>query len=37
MIKKIDHVGIAVSNMEEACRFYEVVLEIKVTGTEEVK
>lgn len=37
MIKKIDHVGIAVSNMEEACRFYEDVLEIKVTGTEEVK
>lgn len=36
MIRKIDHVGIAVSNLEEACRFYENVLGIKVAGTEEV-
>ena len=36
MIRKIDHVGIVVSNLEEACRFYENVLGIKVAGTEEV-
>ena len=36
MIGKIDHVGIAVSNLDKACRFYEDVLGIKVVGTEEV-
>lgn len=36
MISKIDHVGIAVSNLDEARKFYENVLGIKVTATEEV-
>ncbi|HHV07891.1 MAG TPA: methylmalonyl-CoA epimerase [Firmicutes bacterium] len=36
MITKIDHVGIAVSDLAEARKFYEEVLGIKVTATEEV-
>lgn len=36
MIKKIDHIGIAVSNLEEALSFYEEALGLKVKGIEEV-
>ncbi len=36
MIKKIDHVGIAVKDIEAAKAFYEGVLGMKVTETEEV-
>lgn len=36
MITKIDHVGIAVKNLEEAKEFYEKVLGLTVTGIEEV-
>jgi len=36
LITKIDHVGIAVSDLAEARKFYEEVLGIKVTATEEV-
>lgn len=37
MVKKIDHVGIAVKNLEEALKFYENVLGLKSTGTEVVE
>lgn len=37
MIKKVDHIGIAVKSIEEARKFYEEVLGLKVTGIEEVK
>ena len=33
---KIDHVGIAVKNLEESLDFYESILGIKALGTEEV-
>jgi methylmalonyl-CoA epimerase len=33
---KIDHVGIAVKNLEESLDFYESILGIKAQGTEEV-
>ena len=36
MIKKIDHLGIAVKNLEEAAAFYQEVLGLTCTGTEEV-
>ncbi len=36
-ILKIDHVGIAVPDIEEALKFYEGILGIKATETEEVK
>ena len=36
MISQIDHIGIAVSDLEKAKEFYEGVLGIKVTATEEV-
>jgi lactoylglutathione lyase/methylmalonyl-CoA/ethylmalonyl-CoA epimerase len=36
-LKKIDHVGIAVKSIEESLKFYEGVLGLKCTGTEEVK
>lgn len=36
MIKKLDHIGIAVRNLQEASRFYEEVLGLKVVGTEVV-
>jgi len=36
LIKKIDHVGIAVKDIEAAKAFYEGVLGMKVTETEEV-
>ncbi|NLX62128.1 MAG: methylmalonyl-CoA epimerase [Tissierellia bacterium] len=37
MVTKIDHIGIAVANLDEALRFYEEVLGIKCTGTEVVE
>ncbi|ERM93347.1 hypothetical protein O163_00160 [Caldanaerobacter subterraneus subsp. yonseiensis KB-1] len=37
MIKKVDHIGIAVKSIEEARKFYEEVLGLKVTGIEEVE
>ncbi|MEY8764445.1 MULTISPECIES: methylmalonyl-CoA epimerase [Clostridium] len=36
-LKKIDHVGIAVKSIKESLKFYEGVLGLKCTGTEEVK
>ncbi len=37
MVKKIDHVGIAVKNLDEALKFYENVLGLKSAGTEVVE
>jgi methylmalonyl-CoA/ethylmalonyl-CoA epimerase len=37
MVKKIDHVGIAVKNLDEALKFYENVLGLKAAGTEVVE
>lgn len=37
MVKKIDHIGIAVSNLEEALKFYEGVLGMNLQGTEIVE
>lgn len=37
MVKKIDHVGIAVKNLDAAIKFYEDVLGMKVTETEVVE
>ena len=37
MVKKIDHIGIAVKDMAAAIKFYEEVLGIKATGTEVVE
>ncbi len=36
MVRKIDHIGIAVRDLDEAIRFYEGALGIKVTEIEEV-
>lgn len=36
MIKKIEHIGIAVKNLEETIKFYENVLGLKCYGIEEV-
>lgn len=36
-IKNVDHIGIAVTNLEEALMFYEDVLGIKCQGTEIVE
>ncbi|SHH47823.1 methylmalonyl-CoA epimerase [Tepidibacter thalassicus] len=36
-VSKIDHIGIAVSNLEETLKFYEEVLGIKCEGTEIVE
>ena len=33
---KVDHIGIAVNNLEEAIRFYQDVLGVALQGTEEV-
>lgn len=35
--KKIDHIGIAVKNMNEALLFFEQILGLKVTGIEDVE
>ncbi len=37
MVTKIDHIGIAVKNLEETLKFYEEVLGIKCVGTEVVE
>lgn len=37
MIKKIDHIGIAVKDLNKAIEFYESVLGLKVHGTEVVE
>jgi len=37
MVKKIDHIGIAVKSLEQALKFYEEVLGLKATGTEVVE
>lgn len=37
MVKKIDHIGIAVKNLKESLKFYEDVLGLKSTGTEVVE
>jgi methylmalonyl-CoA/ethylmalonyl-CoA epimerase len=36
MLKKIDHIAIAVNNLEEAAKFYENVLGLTLTGVEVV-
>jgi methylmalonyl-CoA/ethylmalonyl-CoA epimerase len=37
MVTKIDHIGIAVKNLDEALKFYEEILGIKCVGTEVVE
>lgn len=37
MVKKIDHIGIAVKSLEESLKFYENVLGLKSTGVEVVE
>lgn len=37
MVTKIDHIGIAVKNLDETLKFYEEVLGIKCEGTEVVE
>ena len=37
MVKKIDHIGIAVKNLDETLNFYENVLGLKSEGTEVVE
>ena len=37
MVKKVDHIGIAVKSLEEALKFYENVLGLKAAGTEVVE
>lgn len=37
MIKKIDHIGIAVKDLNKAIEFYESILGLKVHGTEVVE
>lgn len=37
MVKKVDHIGIAVKNLEEALKFYEDVLGLNLQGTEVVE
>jgi methylmalonyl-CoA/ethylmalonyl-CoA epimerase len=36
-VLRVDHIGIAVPNLEEALKFYEGALGVKSTGVEEVK
>jgi methylmalonyl-CoA epimerase len=36
MIKKIDHIGIAVKNIDEAAKLYQDLLGLKITKVEEV-
>lgn len=36
MLKKIDHLGIAVANLAEACKFYEEILGLPCHGIQEV-
>lgn len=37
MVNKVDHIGIAVSNLEESIKFYQEVLGLKLHGTEVVE
>jgi len=37
MVNKIDHIGIAVKNLDEAINFYENILGLKAAGTEIVQ
>lgn len=37
MVKKVDHIGIAVSNLEQALEFYEKVLGMSLQGIEVVE
>lgn len=37
MPKKIDHIGLAVRNLDEALKFYEEMLGLQSTGVEEVE
>ena len=37
MVKKVDHIGIAVKNLEETLKFYEGTLGVKCGGTEVVE
>ena len=37
MVTKIDHIGIAVKNLEETLKFYEEILGMKIVDTEVVE
>lgn len=37
MVKKVDHIGVAVSNLEESIKFYEDILGMKLQGIEIVE
>jgi len=37
LIKKVDHIGVAVRSIEEAAKLYEVLLGLKITATEVVE
>lgn len=37
MIKKVDHIGIAVKDLDETLKFYENVLGIKAQGNEVIE
>lgn len=37
MVSKVDHIGIAVSNLEESVKFYEEILGLKFQGIETVE
>lgn len=37
VVNKVDHIGIAVNNLEESIKFYEEVLGLKLHGTEVVE
>jgi len=36
MVQKVDHIGIAVKDLEESLKFYEAALGLKAVGTEVV-
>jgi len=37
VVKKVDHIGIAVSNLEESIKFYQDILGLELHGTEVVE
>lgn len=37
MVKKVDHIGVAVNNLEESVKFYEEILGLKLHGIETVE
>lgn len=37
MVSKVDHIGVAVSNLEESVQFYEEILGVKLQGIETVE